>query len=208
MMRFLLTSSTLLLWVVLQTGCATSQVSSRTATPKIPRAEPQKPMAQKSAPETTAIEVYRPAIPEPLALPEEPGQSPEFQESPAVSAPPAEVSAPASQEIKQPTVVANLMSAANRFESEGDFARAAASIERGLRISPKNASLWQRLAEIRLQQRQLEQAELTAKKSNALARGNRVLMARNWEIIASSRQLRGDLQGAEFARAKALQFRP
>ena len=67
---------------------------------------------------------------------------------------------------------------------QGNKKSAAASIERALRIEPRNAKLWQQLAVIRLQQKKYRQAEQLAKKSNHFTKKNRYLQIQNWDIIA------------------------
>jgi tetratricopeptide (TPR) repeat protein len=104
-------------------------------------------------------------------------------------------------------VVVSLLQQADQFAQAGKLDRAAASVERGLRIAPKDAALWQRLASIKLQQGDYRQAESMARKSIALARGHRGMIADNWKIIAQAREQRGDQQGAILAREKSLQFR-
>jgi len=72
-----------------------------------------------------------------------------------------------------------------------EWEKAAALLERALRIEPRNAKLWQRLAEVRLSQGQFAQAESLAVKSNALAPKEQALQARNAQIIHQAREARG-----------------
>jgi cytochrome c-type biogenesis protein CcmH/NrfG len=85
----------------------------------------------------------------------------------------------------------------------GGYADAAASLERAIRIQPKNPELWHVLAEVRLKQQQPGLAEDLAKKSNLLAKNNAELIRSNWKIIAESLRLKGDTAGAAEAMAKA-----
>lgn len=105
-----------------------------------------------------------------------------------------------------PAVIA-LIGQAEKAEQQGDLAQAAASIERGLRIAPHDANLWQKLASIRLGQNRPQQAESLAKKSNSLARGNRKLLFANWMTIAESRELRGDKKGKARAQQQARKYK-
>jgi len=104
-----------------------------------------------------------------------------------------------------PAVVA-LLKQADQAQLHGDLARAAASLERGLRIAPHDAGLWHRLAKVRLAQERFQQAESMAKKSNSLARGDRRLLFANWMAIATSREQRGDLAGKAKAQQEALKY--
>ena len=88
------------------------------------------------------------------------------------------------------TVIA-LLSQAKRQEKAGQPERAAAVIERALRIDPKNPELWHRLALLRLQQGQYALAASLAAKSNALASNNASLQRKNDTIIKQSKILRG-----------------
>ncbi len=87
----------------------------------------------------------------------------------------------------------------------GNYAEAAASLERAIRIQPKNPELWHVLAEVRLKQQQPGLAEDLAKKSNLLAKNNAELVRSNWNVIAKSRRLKGDSAGASEAMDRASQ---
>ena len=72
-----------------------------------------------------------------------------------------------------------------------NWERAAALLERALRIEPRNAQLWHRLAQIRLQQGQYHLAESLAQKSNALARDDEELQKKNIRLLKQARSLAG-----------------
>ena len=99
-------------------------------------------------------------------------------------------------------VVALLDQAAD-YRRSGDLDNEAATVERALRIDPKNAGLWSRLAAVRLDQGRPGQAEQLALKSNALARGNEALQARNWRLVARARWSVNDSAGARAAERRA-----
>jgi predicted Zn-dependent protease len=96
-----------------------------------------------------------------------------------------------------------LLDRADDYRSAGDRAGEAATIERALRIDPRNADLWHRLAATRLEQGQPQQAEQLALKSNALSTGNTVLQQRNWRLVAKARWTMNDAAGARAAEKKA-----
>lgn len=79
------------------------------------------------------------------------------------------------------------------------YGRAAASLERALRIEPRNARLWHELAQVRLQQEEYRQAESLALRSNRFAGDNNVLRRANWKLIAESREKLGNMTGAQKA---------
>ncbi len=87
------------------------------------------------------------------------------------------------------TVLA-LLDQATKMEQSGNPEKAAATLERALRIEPKNARLWHRLAVIRYQQGQYTQAESLAAKSSTLAQDDWELKQKNAELIERVRQQR------------------
>lgn len=86
------------------------------------------------------------------------------------------------------SAVVALLDNAGQQTRSGDLDAAAAALERALRLEPRNAEVWSRLAGIRLQQSQFDQAINLASKSNTLAGNNPTLVARNNRIIAQARQ--------------------
>lgn len=99
--------------------------------------------------------------------------------------------------------VMSLLDQAHAYSNSGELGQAGASLERALRIEPRNPQLWQELARIRLDQGQYRQAENLAKKSNALGTDDSGLQRENWLLISQARSLRGDPQGAQTARDRA-----
>jgi tetratricopeptide (TPR) repeat protein len=118
-------------------------------------------------------------------------------ETPADSEVP--VVTPAAPPVKENIAVAGLMETARADVASGNLANAAASLERALRIEPRNPRLWQELARVRLKQGQYAQAENIAARSNSWAGDDRALRAENWRLIAESRKARGDTEGAQKA---------
>jgi len=118
---------------------------------------------------------------------------------------PAPVSEPLSVPVPAPpaptenAAVASLMDGARADAASGRLANAAASLERALRIEPRNPRLWQELARVRLKQGEYAQAESTAARSNSWAGGDSALRAENWRLIAQAREARGDAAGARAA---------
>lgn len=101
-----------------------------------------------------------------------------------------------------PAVVA-LLNRANRESNAGRQGASAASLERAIKIEPGNAWLWHRLAQTRLKQNKPGEAASIAARSNSLAGSNDALRARNWRLIASVHDLRGESVAAQAARNKA-----
>lgn len=103
--------------------------------------------------------------------------------------------------------VRNLMQRAAAQKRAGDYDGAQASLERALRIEPRNARLWNRLAHLYAAQDDFAQVEQLAAKSNALldsaAQADQVLQADNWSLIARARESLGNPAGARQARERA-----
>jgi Tfp pilus assembly protein PilF len=132
---------------------------------------------------------------------------------PSSPTPPPEAPAIAQPETPPPpvarsenTAVAGLMETARADAAAGKLSTAAASIERALRIEPRNPRLWQELARIRLQQGQFVQVESVAARSNSFAGTDNALRAENWRLIAQAREARGDTDGARVALESAEKF--
>lgn len=87
--------------------------------------------------------------------------------------------------------VVMLLARAEVQEQQAHWERAAALLERALRIEPRNAQLWHRLAKIRLQQGRYGMAESLAQKSATLAKDDEALKRRNAELIDVARREAG-----------------
>jgi tetratricopeptide (TPR) repeat protein len=96
-----------------------------------------------------------------------------------------------------------LVLAANQNTSSGNLEVASATIERAIRIEPRNANLYYKLALVRLNQSKPRLAEDLAKKSALLAAGDSTLKKHSWLLIAHARELQNNFKGAKEARAKA-----
>ena len=177
-----------------------------------PSAQPQMSMTPKPKPKPKPKPLEEVATAPPPAEPE-----PKATESPAT--PPAEASAPApapapapKREVALPPAeitpkgnqaVVALLDSAKQYVARSDWDKAAAALERAVRLEPKNAGIWHDLAQSRLQQRQYKQAEDLAAKSNSLAGNDRQVKSRNWKVISVSRRARGDDTGADAAEAQS-----
>jgi tetratricopeptide (TPR) repeat protein len=117
--------------------------------------------------------------------------------SPSPGPVPESVPAPEAP-VGGPAVVA-LFASARTDSAAGRLGNAAASLERALRIEPRNPRLWQELARVRFAQGDWAQAESVAKRSNSWAGGDAALRADNWRLIAQAREARGDGEGARAA---------
>jgi len=92
-----------------------------------------------------------------------------------------------------------LLDRAQADNESGQREAAGASLERALRIEPRNPWLWLELARVRLVQGQYAQAITLARKSNSFAGRHSRVQAENWQVIGNARVAQGDSAGAEQA---------
>lgn len=100
------------------------------------------------------------------------------------------------------TVVTTLLRNAQTQRIDGNYDAAANSLERALRIEPRNAVLWSRLAGVRYAQKLWSQAVQMAAKSNTLAGTNRNLRRENWYLMANAYEANGNPASAQKYRDK------
>ncbi|EHQ51747.1 TPR repeat-containing protein [Ectothiorhodospira sp. PHS-1] len=184
--------------LVLLSGCAA--VPDMRPPPRTPVPAPA-PVPQAPAP------IPAPALQPEVRAPQAPVIAGDTRTQRPSAAEPARPVPPVAARPQQPPAVVALAGDADRHMAAGQPERAAAALERALRIAPDDARLWHQLAMVRLHQGQADEAESLAAKSNGLARSDRALQSDNWRIIAQARRLRGDERGAMEAleRARALQ---
>ncbi|WP_442496670.1 tetratricopeptide repeat protein [Methylobacter sp. sgz302048] len=108
--------------------------------------------------------------------------------------------------VSSSPAVGALVSAADQNSQSGNLDSAVAAIERAIRIEPRNAALFYKLAELRLKQSKPRLAEDLAKKSALLASGNARLKRQSWLLIGNAKVMQQDFAGARAARAKAASF--
>ncbi len=112
---------------------------------------------------------------------------------------------PLSDDKPMTPVVKKLVATSGDQRRVGNWAGAASSLERALRIEPRNGALWSRLAQVRYDQRAWKKAIQLAAKSNTLSGGNTNLLRQNWVLMANSYDELGDSAAAERYRAKLTQ---
>ena len=107
--------------------------------------------------------------------------------------------------VSDNSAVVGLVDVARADVDAGRIPNAVSSLERALRIEPKNPRLWQELARVRLKEGDYAQAENLAARSNSWVGNDNALRAENWRLIAESRAARGDDAGAKAALERARQ---
>ena len=109
------------------------------------------------------------------------------RQEPAPETPAAPPPTPEAPAIKENVAVAGLMESARADAASGRLVQAAASLERALRIEPRNPRLWHDLARVRLRQGDTAQAANLAARSNSFAGSDAALRSANQNIIEQAR---------------------
>ena len=120
----------------------------------------------------------------------------------------------ASDQIKAPEVLATaqkpatvaLLNTANYQSNSGNLKAAQASLERALRISPKDPEVYQSLGEVHRQLGEFIQAEQMVLKGIAVAAGQSIKLRRLWSALAKIRSQAGDAAGANKAFQKSQSY--
>jgi hypothetical protein len=106
----------------------------------------------------------------------------------------------------QSPAVGSLVMAANENSQGGNTDSAVAAIERAIRIEPRNATLYYKLAVLRLKQSKPRLAEDIARKAVLLAVNDNTLKKHSWLLIANARALQKNVAGAKKAKAEAAKY--
>lgn len=104
------------------------------------------------------------------------------------------------------SAVDNLRLQAQAAQANRDWDKAAALLERALRLDSREADLYAEIAEVRLGQGRFAAAEQIALRGLTVNTGNDERSARLWDAIAQARSGQGDVAGARQARAQACEF--
>lgn len=96
-----------------------------------------------------------------------------------------------------------LLAAARQASASGDYQKAMAALERGLKLAPRDHELWQQLAYTHYQSGDLDQAFALAQRALSLTALNSPRRADSWRLISAIERARGDEQSARTALEKA-----
>ncbi len=119
------------------------------------------------------------------------------------SAPAAPQSGGLQQDEQLDGPVLSLLTVSRDQESRGDLGGASSSLERAMRIAPREPQVFYRLAQVRLAQGNAAQAEQMAQRGLSFAAGRPALQAGLWELVAQAREQMGNAAGAAEARQRA-----
>lgn len=148
-----------LLLLAMLSACGTTPVSQTIVVPDKPTQAPGSDKSGPADPDTVEVIAYRPS-PQPVYTRPEPAKA-----------------------------VQVLLRRAADQRAAGQLVAAAGSLERALRIEPRNPVLWNQLAHVRMEQQQYHLASGLAAKSNAFAAtGDHALRQDNQAIIARAKR--------------------
>jgi predicted Zn-dependent protease len=136
-----------------------------------------------------------------VVVPEEPVLETQPMEPVAPSEPSIPLPAP-SRSYSLNAASRALVNQADVQRKSGNFAQAAATLERALRIEPKNPLLWLEYGELRMDESNFAQAENMGRKALSNANGDSRAQASAWRLIASSYRARNNNVEAQKAMTK------
>lgn len=145
------------------------------------------------APEPASIVVHEP----PPVLETQP-IAPVIAVEPSIPLPAA-----ATQNFTLSAATRSLVNQATSQRQNKNFVQAAATLERALRIEPKNPLLWLEYGALRMDERNFAQAESMGRKALASATGDVRTQASAWRLIADSYKARNQNSEAQQAYARA-----
>ena len=105
--------------------------------------------------------------------------------------------------VSQNGAVVALADAARSDAAAEKFSGATSSLERALRIEPRNPRLWHELGRLKFKEGDYRQAASMAARSNTWVGTDKALHAANWRLIGEARRADGDEAGAQAAFGKA-----
>lgn len=164
------------------TACVTQPATITSASPAGKAPQPG-PLAPQTSPPAEAVPAPAVTPTAPLLITPLPRPAPSIRVAPEPVTPPA---------------VQALLATAQRQQEQGDAAAAAQSYERALRIAPRSALIYQRYAELRVQQKQWRGAEQLARKGLQFA-GSLPRQQALWRVVAVA----ADKQGKGVVAAQA-----
>ncbi len=189
-------------------GCAGNQsvapIEGRSLQQERPAAAARSPVAPKPVPVPAPL----PGGPVVRAVPDvEPPAAraipiPEGGASAVPLVPPDAMALPTPAPARAPAI-AELLAKADQSSAQGRHDAARANLERAVKIAPRDAELWQRLARVSYAQGDWAQAKSLAERSNSFAAPASALASRNWTLIGNAELKLGNQSAAASAFARA-----
>jgi tetratricopeptide (TPR) repeat protein len=135
-------------------------------------------------------------------------QPPSGSAQPPPLAPPERPAAPVPRQFQLGAAAHALVSQAHQQAGGGDYAQAAATLERALRIEPDNPLLWIELGRVQLGENNPAQADAMGRKALTLASGDAAAQALAWHLVADAARARGRNADAYDAERRAQSLAP
>ena len=180
----------LALAAIASTAVAAPQAGADTAKP---------PVALPTGP-VPVVPVPRPApVPAPASTPA-PVPAPTPAQIPEQGLPSSRESVSVPEEGK---AAGALLASARQNVRAGQFSQAEMALERALRVEPRNARLWNEMAQVKYGQKDYGQTVQFCIKSNSLAGKDYALIRQNWLLMEKAYLALGEPEKAEKARSKA-----
>ena len=130
------------------------------------------------------------AVTEPYRVPQPQGSPQRPAEVPAAATPPGPGSGPAiGQELSEASVALLEQSRAQR--RDGNLGQASATLERAIRIEPKQALLWLELGRLRFAEGDYVQAEQLGRKAGSLATASSASADGSRQLVADALRAQG-----------------
>jgi predicted Zn-dependent protease len=142
----------------------------------------------------------------PAPPPEQPSETPPAETQPGEAPSTVEQPQPTPPVVREPTLgpaSRALVSQAQTQMATKNYAVAASSLERALRIEPDNPLLWIELGKVRLAEGNYVQAENMARKAVSMSVNAPRAQSSAWRLIADSYRARGKNIEAQEAQARA-----
>ncbi len=171
-------------------------------------AAPATGTAVAAAPAVRAIPLPNTPAPEALALAE---PLPELE---SLAPPPAEAvagtlaatapaRAPVTRLVPSSSAVRSLLDSARSAGDAGDWERAQATLERALKLAPRDAAAWLQMAEVHFRRGAIDQSHEFAQRALVLAGPAGADDPGIWSLMADVEMARGNLDAAAEARRRA-----
>jgi len=183
-------------------GCAgnhtVAPIEARSVKPEAPivRAPP--------APKPVVPPAPAPGGPVVKALPDP--ESPALRAVPIPESGTGAVALPAPSELpttpprgERAPAITELLAKADQSSAVGQYDAARANLERAVKIAPRDAELWQRMAMVSYAQGDWSQAKALAERSNSFTAPGSALAARNWTLIGNAELKLGNQSAAAAA---------
>jgi predicted Zn-dependent protease len=122
----------------------------------------------------------------------------------AVQPPVREAGGVQEEQKKESAPTTTLLASAQQSVQAGQFSKAEMTLERALRVEPRNPRLWHEMAQVKFGQENYGQAVQFCLKSNSLAGKDAALIRKNWQLMARAYAKLGDMDKAEQARLKSM----